>query len=50
MFDQSVGSLDEFYTRVSRAVSGMGRMRRIEVPLTITVPDGRVVQVAVPLR
>lgn len=50
VFDQSVGSLDEFYTRVSRAVSGMGRMRRIEVPLTITVPDGRVVQVAVPLR
>lgn len=53
VFDQQVGSLDEFYTRVNRAVQTLagqrrGMVRRLEIPLTIVVPDGRVVQVAVP--
>lgn len=52
VFDQQVGSLDEFYTRVNRAVQTLagqrrGMVRRLEIPLTIVVPDGRVVQVAV---
>jgi hypothetical protein len=43
------------YTRFARAAEGMGAQRGrrrtfgvIEVPLTITIPDGRVVQVMVP--
>ena len=52
VFDQPVGSLDEFYTRVGRAVSSMaggrrGMIRRVEIPLSITRPDGRVVNVAI---
>ena len=52
VFDQAVGSADEFYTRVARAVQGMAAQRRgmisaFEVPITITIPDGRVVQVVV---
>jgi serine protease Do len=52
VFDQPIGSLDEFYTRVARSVSSMagqrrGMIRRIEVPLSITLPDGRVVNVAI---
>jgi serine protease Do len=52
VFDQQVGSLDEFYTRVNRAVQTLagqrrGMVRRIEIPLTIVVPDGRIVQIAV---
>ncbi|MFM7260044.1 MAG: S1C family serine protease [bacterium] len=52
VFDQPVGSLDEFYTRVGRAISAMagqrrGMIRRVEVPLSITRPDGRVVNLAI---
>jgi serine protease Do len=52
VFEQPVGSLDEFYTRVARAVSSMagqrrGMIRRVEVPLSITCPDGRVVNIAI---
>jgi serine protease Do len=54
IFNQSVGSVDEMYTRFARAAETMSvprgrRMpRMIEVPFTITVPDGRVVQILVP--
>ena len=48
VFDVPVGSIDEFYTRVNRAVDG--RTRRFDVPVTIVVPDGRVVQVVIPVR
>jgi S1-C subfamily serine protease len=54
IFNQSVGSVDEMYTRFARATETLGvprgrRMpRMIEVPFTITVPDGRVVQILVP--
>jgi len=55
IFNQPVGSVDEMYTRFARAAEGMGAQRGrrrtfgvIEVPLTITIPDGRVVQVMVP--
>jgi serine protease Do len=52
VFDQPIGSVDEFYTRVARVVQSMAGPRRglarpREIPLTIVVPDGRVVQVAV---
>ena len=52
IFDQPIGSVDQMYTRFARAteVTGGNRPRRrvIDVPLTIVVPDGRVVQIAVP--
>jgi serine protease Do len=54
IFNQSVGSVDEMYARFARATESMAaprgrRMpRMIEVPFTITVPDGRVVQILVP--
>ena len=55
IFDLPVGSVDEMYTRFARGAEGMGAQRgrrrmfgAIEVPLTITVPDGRVVQIVVP--
>jgi hypothetical protein len=50
VFDQPVGSIDEFYTRVNRAVAGMGRVPGFQLPLRIVVPDGSVVEVAVPVR
>jgi S1-C subfamily serine protease len=50
VFDQQVGSIDEFYTRVNRAVAGMGRVPGFQLPLRIVVPDGSVVQVVVPVR
>jgi serine protease Do len=50
VFDQPVGSVDEFYTRVNRAVAGMGRVPGFQLPLRIVVPDGSVVQVSVPVR
>ena len=55
IFSQPIGSVDEMYTRFARGAEGMGAQRGrrrvfgvIEVPLTITVPDGRVVQIVVP--
>lgn len=55
IFDKGVGSVDEMYTRFARGVDSQGgqRGRRrmngvVEVPLTITVPDGRAVQIVVP--
>jgi len=50
VFDQPVGSVDEFYTRVNRAVAGMGRVPGFQLPLRVVVPDGTVVQVVVPVR
>jgi len=50
VFDQQIGSIDEFYTRVNRAVAGMGRVPGFQLPLRIVVPDGSVVQVVVPVR
>ena len=50
VFDQPVGSIDEFYTRVNRAVSGMGRVPGFQLPLRVVAPDGSVVQVVVPVR
>jgi serine protease Do len=50
VFDQPVGSIDEFYTRVNRAVAGMGRVPGFQLPLRVVVPDGTVVQVVVPVR
>lgn len=50
VFGQPVGSLDEFYTRVNRAVTGMGRVSRFEMPLTIVLPDGQAVQIAINVR
>ena len=55
IFGQPIGSVDQMYTRYARATESMGgnRPRRrgasaIDVPLTIVVPDGRVVQIIVP--
>ena len=55
IFNQPIGSVDEMYTRFARALDGMSmrRMRNggpsmVEVPLTITVPDGRMLQILVP--
>ena len=50
VFGQPVGSLDEFYTRVNRAVTGMGRVSRFDMPLTIVLPDGQAVQIAINVR
>ncbi|MFM7134511.1 MAG: S1C family serine protease [Planctomycetota bacterium] len=49
VFDQSIGSIDELYTRAARVMGRVGPMRRIEVPMTVTRPDGRVLQIAVPV-
>jgi serine protease Do len=55
VFNQTIGSVDELYTRFARTIESMdlsrGRRRSasiVEVPLTITVPDGRVAQIIVP--
>lgn len=51
IYNQSIGSVDEMYTRFARATEGMRGMRRrsfVEVPFTIVRPDGRVAQVLVP--
>jgi serine protease Do len=56
IFDQPVGSLDEMYTRFARAAESQGgtrgwrRMRSIDVPIVITLPEGRVVRVLVPCQ
>jgi serine protease Do len=50
VFDQSIGSVDELYTRVGRAVPNRGRAIQFELPLKIVTPDGSVVQVVVQVR
>ncbi|MFM2164627.1 MAG: hypothetical protein RL325_1064 [Planctomycetota bacterium] len=51
IFNQPIGSIDQLYTRFARATESMGSRRRrgmVDVPLTVTVPDGRVIQIMVP--
>ncbi len=55
VFNQTIGSVDELYTRFARTIESMdlsrGRRRSasiVDVPLTITIPDGRVAQIIVP--
>jgi len=51
IFNQPIGSVDQLYTRFARATDSMGARRRrgmVDVPLTVTVPDGRVIQIMVP--
>jgi len=48
IFDQPIGSMDEMYTRCGRAFAEL-RTRRVDVPFTIIVPDGRVAQISVPV-
>jgi len=52
IFGQPIGSIDQMYTRFARATESMGGRRRrggmVDVPLTVTVPDGRVLQIMVP--
>jgi S1-C subfamily serine protease len=50
VFDQPVGSIDEFYTRVNRAVASMGRVPGFQLPLRVVLPDGTTAQVVVPVR
>ncbi len=54
VFDQAIGSVDELYTRTLRSLSpammrGERRRNTLEIPLTVTTPDGRVLQVLVPI-
>jgi serine protease Do len=54
VFEQPIGSVDELYTRTLRGLApainrGMAQRNRLEIPLTVTTPDGRVLQVIVPI-
>jgi serine protease Do len=51
IFNQPITSVDQLYTRFARATESMGPRRRrgiVEVPITVTIPDGRVIQIMVP--
>ena len=54
IFDQPIGSVDEMYTRFARATESMAPVRgrrgarMVEVPLVVTVPDGRTIRIIVP--